>query len=163
MYRSRTALAWCLPIAATIFLVSPLTASGRKVVPLDERIKGSEQVIVARAERIDPTWTQNERGDRLIVSRVLLRVEETLKGTSESATWMEVEGGTLGGLTLHVSDLDDLEVGDRAVFMLDRPAAGLRKPHLRGQGILKLNDNNVVVGSNVRLDDVRRNAASGGN
>ena len=105
---------------------------------------------------MDASWRENTFGDRLIVSRVLLNVEETLKGTpSNSPVWMEMEGGTLDGMTLRVSDLPELQPGERAVFFLDQGENGISTPHLRGQGILKLDNDDVVRGSSLRLDAIR--------
>jgi hypothetical protein len=71
---------------------------------------------------------------------------------------MDLEGGTLDGFTLRVSDLPAIQPGERAVFFLDQNESGITTPHLRGQGILKLDDNNFVTGSGLRVEDIR-NAA----
>ena len=98
-----------------------LAASNGRIATLDERIAGAQKVVVASARSVDAGWRENTYGDRLIVSRVLLDVEETLKGTaSNGPIWMELEGGTLDGVTLRVSDLPDLQPGERAVFFLDQ-------------------------------------------
>jgi hypothetical protein len=148
-----------LAVAMTGFGASALGASGRPPVSLEERIDGAQSVVVARTERVDSMWQQNADGDRIIVSRVLLRIEETLKGAPALTTWMEVEGGTVNGMTLHVSDMPDLTEGERGVFMLDAGASGLARPHLRGQGILKLDDDDTVSGTPVHLSQVRQVAA----
>ena len=131
-------------------------ASGGHIATLDERIQGSQKVVIASARSVNASWRENTYGDRLIVSRVLLDVEETLKGPATSnAIWMDLEGGTLDGFTLRVSDLPTVQPGERAVFFLDQDANGVAVPHLRGQGILKLDVNNVVTGSSLRADDIR--------
>ena len=131
-------------------------ASNGRIATLDERIAGAQKVVVASARSVDADWRENTYGDKLIVSRVLLDVEETLKGSSSNAPiWMELEGGTLDGFTLRVSDLPDLKPGERAVFFLDQGDNGFTMPHLRGQGILKLDKDNVVTGSSLRLDAIR--------
>jgi hypothetical protein len=131
-------------------------ASNGRVATLDERIAGAQKVVVASARSVDAGWRESPYGDHLIVSRVLLSVEETLKGTaSNSPIWMEIEGGTLDGFTLRVSDLPELQPGERAVFFLDQGENGLSTPHLRGQGILKLDKDDVVTGSSLRLDAIR--------
>jgi hypothetical protein len=53
-----------------------------------------------------------------------------------------------------------LTPGERAVFFLDRMSDGTFQPHLRGQGILKLDDQNFVKGTSLSLDEIRRVAAS---
>ena len=133
-------------------------ASAQPVASLDERIVGAERVVVARAHSIRAEWLENEYGDRLIVSRIQLQVEETLKGAGAESLRLDLDGGTLDGLTLRVSDLPMLEPGERAVFFLDGASTGAFVPHLRGQGILRLDDQNVVRGSSLRLDDIRAKA-----
>lgn len=131
-------------------------ASTGRIATLDERIAGAQRVVVASARSVDASWRENTYGDRVIVSRVLLNVEETLKGSATSnAIWMDLEGGTLDGFTLRVSDLPDVRTGERAVFFLDQGENGIATPHLRGQGILKLDPDNVVTGSSLRLDVIR--------
>jgi hypothetical protein len=61
---------------------------------------------------------------------------------------------------LRVSSLPTLTPGERAVFFLDRMSDGTFQPHLRGQGILKLDDQNFVKGTSLSLDEIRRVAAS---
>ena len=47
---------------------------------------------------------------------------------------MDIEGGSLDGFTLRVSDLPALQPGDRAVFFLDETDTPVYQPHLRGKG-----------------------------
>jgi hypothetical protein len=145
------ALLACLGTGAAL-----TAASGGHIASLDERIQGSQKVVVASARSVNAGWRENTYGDRLIVSRVLLDVEETLKGPATSnAIWMELEGGTLDGFTLRVSDMPTLQPGERAVFFLDQDENGIATPHLRGQGVLKLDDENVVTGSSLHLANIR--------
>ena len=46
--------------------------------------------------------------------------------------------------------------------MLDAAPSGSHKPHLKGMGILKLDSNNKIEDSDLRLDDIRRLAATVG-
>jgi len=157
VFHSPTAVAGALSLAACVIAsAGVLAASNGRIATLDERIAGAQKVVVASARSVDAGWRENTYGDRLIVSRVLLDVEETLKGgASNGPIWMELEGGTLDGFTLHVSDLPDLRAGERAVFFLDQGDNGFSLPHLRGQGILKLDKDNLVTGSSLRLDAIR--------
>jgi hypothetical protein len=66
-----------------------------------------------------------------------------------------VEGGTVGDLTLTVSDLPSLRSGDRAMFFLDPGGNGRMVPRDRGRGILKVSKAGTVEGSAVTLDEVR--------
>jgi hypothetical protein len=149
------ALVACVTAASVVVGAS----SHGRVATLDERIAGSPKVVVASARSVEPQWRENTYGDRVIVSRILLDVEETLKGPAGSnAIWMDLEGGTLEGVTLRVSDLPELKPGERAVFFLDEGDNGVATPHLRGQGILKLEKDDVVTGSSLRLEDIRSSA-----
>jgi hypothetical protein len=137
-------------------------ASEGRVAPLSERVTGAEVVVVATPSSVSASWKENAFGDKLIVSRFTLRVEETLKGTPAAAVALDLEGGTLDGFTLRVSSLPTLVPGERAVFFLDVDG-GAYHAHLRGQGILKLDDQNFVKGSSLSLDEIRRVAASAAN
>jgi len=127
-------------------------------VPLADRARGAERVVVGHVTSVNPMWRTNEFGDRLIVSIVSVAVDETLRGPSQPAVDVEVEGGTIGDLTLHVSDLESFVPGERAVFYLARSSRGALVPHLRGQGLLKLDRADRVRGSAVTLADIRRAA-----
>jgi len=108
---------------------------------------------------VDPAFQTNEFGDELIVSRTHLRVDTVLKGgrqTDDEVVVMELEGGTIGDLTLDVSDLPSLERGERAVVFLGRNSRGALVPHGRGHGILKLESSGRVTGTQLTLAAVRQ-------
>ena len=135
--------------------VAAIAADSRQV-DLPTRTRGARKVVVAKAVSVTPAWRTTVHGDRLIVSDVALQVEETLKGTPASVMWVEVEGGTIDGLTLAVSSQTPMKAGDRAVFFLDETSSGLHLPHLKGMGILKIDANDRIQGSSLRLEEVRR-------
>jgi hypothetical protein len=137
-------------------------ASGGPPISIQERAHGAARVVVATATTVTPVWRTNSYGDQLIVSLVGLQVEETLKGQPASFVSLDLEGGTIGDITLHVSSLPSLKPGERAVFFLDETGSGSHVPHLKGLGILKLETNNQVRGSSLRLDDIRRMAQGAG-
>lgn len=147
-------------IAACIALGSTSAAAQMRVASLDERFAGAEQVVVAEAQSVSGAWRQNEYGDRIIVSRVLLRVSEALKGGGSRQLWLEIEGGTVDGMTLEVSSLPVLKAGDRAVFFLNADR-DVHRPFLKGQGILTLDENEMVTGSSLHLNTIRRMARGG--
>ena len=128
-------------------------------IPLVERARGAERIILGQVASVSPVWRVNEFGDRLIVSIVRVTVDETLKGNPEANVDIEVEGGTIEGVTLHVSDLQSFAPGDRAIFYLSRSASGAMVPHLRGQGTLRLDRSNRVPNSSLTLDEIRRTVA----
>ena len=88
-------------------------------------------------------------------------VEEVLKGEPGEAT-LAIEGGTVNGITMRVSSLPSLSKGERGVFFLTPGRGGEFRPHLRGQGILKLKENDRVSGSTLTLGDIRRSTRAAG-
>jgi hypothetical protein len=140
--------------------VAAVSAQEGPAVPLVERARGAEQIILGRVASVSPEWRVNDFGDRLIVSIVRVSVDETLKGFSQATVDVEVEGGTIGSLTLHVSDQQSFMRGDRAVFYLARSRRGTLVPHLRGQGTLKLDQASRVPASTITLDEIRRAVAA---
>jgi hypothetical protein len=117
--------------------------------------RGAGKVVVGRVIDVQPRFETNRFGDDLIVSHAVVEVTETLKGSAQSMVRVAVEGGTVGGLTLEVSDMPALAVGDEAVMFLDTPATGDATPHDRGHGIMKLDAQGRVQGNGPTLDDVR--------
>jgi len=149
-----------------LLLLGPLAASrtiraSQVAVPLAERARAAERVVVGRVMSVSPEWQVNEFGDRLIVSIVRVRVTETLKGEAAATIDVDVEGGTIGTLTLRVSDQLSFTPGERATFFLRRTPRGRFVPHLRGHGTLKLDSANRVPGSSLTLDGIRRAVAAG--
>ena len=98
-----------IAIAICLLACPPLSAvafARDAPVPLADRARGAERVVVGRVTSVSPTWRTNEFGDRLIVSLVSVAVDETLRGPAQQVVDVEVEGGTIGDITLHVSDLE---------------------------------------------------------
>src|SRR5215467_4842615 len=96
-------------VAGCCLTIATVNAQGDSPTPLDERIRGANDVVVATVQNVTPSWRENAHGDRVIVSRVQLQVGETLKGNPSNVAWVDVEGGTVDGITLHVSSLPDLK------------------------------------------------------
>jgi hypothetical protein len=150
-------------LAVALVCVSASTVHAEVGPPTDiaAHSRGAGKVVVARISDVHSTFATNRFGDQLIVSNAVLEVLETLKGAPQTVTMVTVEGGTVGDLTLRVSDMQELKEGERAVFFLD--ADGLSNvPHGRGRGILKLDDDDKVTGSNLTLEQVK-NAVRGAN
>jgi hypothetical protein len=138
----------------------PVLAASFIPVSLPDRARGAASVVIASVESVSATWETNEYGDRLIVSHVALQIGETLKGRPAQRVSMDLEGGTLDGLTLEVSSLPKLSPGERAVFFLTPGPNGHNQPYLRGQGILKLDATDHVPHSSLDLDTIRQAVAN---
>jgi hypothetical protein len=150
-------LAQAIFAGAICTAVATASAASGPSVDIPTRAKGAQRIVVATVTDVQASMSRSSYGDQVIVSRLLLQVEEILKGQAKPAFSVDVEGGTIGALTLRVSDMPSLHQGDRAVFFTNPGASGADVPHLRGLGILKLDAANRIEGeSNVTLDDVRR-------
>ena len=149
---------FALITAACLIASLPLGASSTPSVDLATRARGADRVVVASVDRVTAGYERNRFGDELIVSHAELVVSEVLKGQGNGQgerIVMDVEGGTVGDVTLTVSDEPAIRRGDRAVLFLRKNAGGRYSPHLRGLGILKLDGRDYVAGSTVSLADIR--------
>jgi hypothetical protein len=144
--------------ALAALLAGPvLQAASQRPVDIPERFRGADHAVVAHVARAASRFDRNKWGDQLIVTRLQLQVDEVLKGAPAALVELDVEGGTVGDLTLEVSDMPTLRTGDRGVFFLKKSAdTGAFLPHLRGQGILRLDDTDRVPGSSLTLDTIRQ-------
>ena len=149
-------------LTSLLLAFGPLAVAGRALgadqvpVPIAERARGAERVVAGRVSSVTPEWQLNDYGDRLIVSVVRVNVTETMKGESSPTVDVEVEGGTIGTLTLGVSDQLTFTPGERALFFVRRNRRGRFVPHLRGQGTIKLDAAGRVPGTSLTLDEIRR-------
>ena len=116
--------------------------------------EGAGRVVVARVATVRAQFETNQYGDQLIVSHAGLEVLETLKGAPAATLNVAIEGGTVGDLTLKVSDLPALAEGERAMFFLNVDGAE-HTPHRRGHGIVKIDDNDRSE-DGVSLEDLRK-------
>jgi len=143
-------------VAVVVCALCPSLSADGPPVTIAARAKGADAVVVATVVEVTAAFERNAWGDNLIVSHAWLRVEESLKGESAQVIPLDIEGGTVNGLTLRVSDIEPVNQGDRAVFFIKHSSSGSNVPHLRGHGIVKLDSLNRVKGSIVTLDDVKR-------
>ena len=146
-------------VAALLAVSPPAVAQHGPSVDLPLLARGAERVVVATVTRVEPVFQKNEFGDQLIVSRTHLHVETELKRGAQKTgepVVLELEGGTIGDLTLEVSDLPTLTRGERAIVFLRRNSRGAVVPHGRGQGILELDSSDHVRGTGLTLSDVRK-------
>lgn len=145
-----------LTLVGLLAVGSSLSASGETPSSVASKAKGASHVVVARVIDVQARFDTSQFGDQLIVSDVQLQVEEELKGSGSSAPVMTIEGGTIGDLTLDVSDMPRMKKGERAVVFLKEKSNGSQVPNGRGSGIMKLDKNNKVEDSDLTLDEVKR-------
>lgn len=71
----------------------------------DRRSEEATHVLVGKVLRVDSFFAMNRWGDTLIRSEVRIQVEQALKGSLDNAILFTVDGGTVGDVTLKVSDI----------------------------------------------------------
>ena len=151
-----------LGVVAALAAATVSLAESRRPVSIPERFRTADAAVVARITAVRPAYERNQWGDELIISHTVLAVEEALKGAPGQSVAFDVEGGTVGEITLRVSDMPEVKVGDRGVFFLKRGRSSAHVPHLRGQGILLLDESDRVRGTNLTLGEIRGMARGGG-
>ena len=144
-------------LAAVCALTVVVDAAGGRPVDIATRARGAARVVVGKVADVHARYDVNEHGDQIIVTQALVEVEESLKGGAAQMLPVEVEGGTVGDITLSVSDMPTLRRGERAVFFLNaaQGPAGVHRPHRRGLGVLKLDSANRVPNSALTLGEVK--------
>jgi hypothetical protein len=159
-------------VSATVmaFVCSGLLLTGRvgtateqiDASTLDQLIANADTVVVATARDVNAAWQTSEHGDRIIVSTVLLDITETLKGRADRARRLELEGGTVDGITLEVSDEPQVQPGERALFFLRNKKADLDGPAGGDDAVLPLDAQDNVRGRGIGLEDIRTRVRGAG-
>ncbi len=106
---------------------------------LRARFDSASVAVVGRVSKVSSAFALNEYGDRIILSQIDVAVERTLRGAPRERLTFELEGGRVGDVTLEVSDLPTLRVGERGIFAVRRAADDASwVPWGRGRGILRV-------------------------
>jgi hypothetical protein len=143
-------------ISATVAMTAAAASSQPAAGPdVAERARRAAHVVVATVRDAQSVFGVNAFGDQLILTNALIQIDETIKGPAATAMMVTVEGGTVGELTLNVSDMPGLSPGEHAVFFLDRTPAGTFVPNGRGRGIVKLDADNRVKDGTLTLEDLK--------
>ena len=140
-------------VCATAVVVS---ASQDEPRDIPARAQGAHRVVVAKVGDVYSRFDINRWGDQLIVSESIVDVEETLKGAHVGSLRLRVEGGTVGDLTLTVSDMPRLTRGQRAVLFLDEEPGGSHVLHGRGAGLIEVDGAGRVKGTSLTVQGIGR-------
>ncbi len=119
------------------------------------RTNESQRIFVGSVTDVSARMATNTWGDHLIYSDLVIQVSETLKGEPSPTANVTVHGGEVGEVGMRVSGWPKMQLGDRAIYFVDRSPSGEWVPHGQGQGILKLNAADGVEQSDLTLGDVR--------
>jgi len=91
--------------------------AAQESMSLDQMIVAAPAIVVATVESRRAEY-EYYGSSRLIITKVTLRVEQSIKGSAPRTVVVEVLGGTIGDQTLHVSHVPEFRVGDRDVLFL---------------------------------------------
>ena len=156
----------CVPgvpsIGAALMLVvltGGAAAADNDAETLNAAIRQAAFTLVGTVTETRASRRRSSFGDEVIVTTAVIQVVERLRGASPSWLPVEVEGGTVGDVTMEVSDTPLLRRGDRAVFLVDRLKDGRYVPHDRGRGIAPLLPDDRIKDSSLTLEAVRQIAA----
>ena len=121
--KSPTFIRRLVPVIAALGLAVSPTAASTVIPPtFSELISNASEVFVGRVESRESRWL-TLHGRLAIFTDVTFRVEESLKGVHQQRTTLRFRGGTVGDVTLSVSDMPQFEVGDRdLIFVENRDA-----------------------------------------
>lgn len=122
-------------LASILVIALSLGAPG-KAQTIKQLADGAEQVVTGTVMATSAKLETTESGDQLIITRARVVVAKTHKGQPFSTIEVDVEGGTLDGITMGVSDMPVMKPGDRHLFLLKKNKRGRWVPYERGNGIL---------------------------
>ncbi len=97
---------------AFIVLAAPAPAQVRPL-SLADLCDGAERVLIGGITKVESRWQGN-----LIVTDVTVVPAEALKGQGGAPFLLTIPGGTVGGVTLHVSEAPSFAEGEISVLFL---------------------------------------------
>lgn len=98
----------------------PLASTATTVVPpsFTQLVKGSDYVVQAVVKSVTAINKAPAGRRPLVYSRVELEVEQVVAGNPPSPLILEVLGGTLDGVEMHISGAPTFTVGEKAIFFV---------------------------------------------
>lgn len=108
-------------LLAAAFVAAAGEASAQERLALDDMILAAPSIVVANVESRRAV-EEYYGSSRLIVTRVTLNIEQSIKGAAPRTLVVEVLGGTIGDTTLRVSHVPEFRVGERDVLFLNNAA-----------------------------------------
>jgi hypothetical protein len=111
------ALVLCL-LAIPTALAAQSATLDLGTLSLDQLADRASTIVVSTVTSRRSEW-EHYGASRLIITKVTMEVEQTLKGSAPRTLVVEVLGGTIGEQTLRVSHVPEFKVGDRDVLFLN--------------------------------------------
>lgn len=151
----QTALSLATAAAIVFIATTPARTEPTTPTALKSAVQQAKFALVGTVTDTHASRRKSQWGDEIIVTRAVLRTDEVLKGGPPSWVPIDLEGGTVDGITMEVSHTPLVWRGERAVFLVDQLADGRFIAHDRGAGILKLRPDDRVADSALTLNEIR--------
>jgi hypothetical protein len=102
-------------LLALAVVAAPAVAS--TFIALDQRelVAQSDSVVQGRVLKVNSFWSPS---GRIVLTEVIVQVEEKILGAAPGVVVLRTAGGTVGGYTVEAHGFPKFEVGERAVLFL---------------------------------------------
>lgn len=109
-------------LSFVFILIASFSARATTVerLTLGDLVKKSNKIVAGQVNSSRTYWSSN---GKLILTSYTITVRETMKGESSRTLELTTIGGTIGGMTLHVSGMPSFEKGEDAVVFIENSGA----------------------------------------
>jgi hypothetical protein len=108
-----------LLVLSALFLAM-LSARATTVIPptFDQLVSDAEFIFQGNVTEVRSQWI-GEGGQRQIVTYVTFKVEDAVKGSPGANYTIRMLGGTVGDITMAISDAPQFKVGDKDILFVE--------------------------------------------
>lgn len=106
-------------LLALAVVAAPAAASTFIALDRSELVAQSDAVVQGRVLKVSSFWSPS---GRVILTEVMVQVEEKILGEAPGVVVLRTAGGTVGGYTVEAHGFPKFEVGERAVLFLRNSA-----------------------------------------
>lgn len=106
-------------LLALAILAAPAAASTFIALNQQELVGQSDAVVQGRVLKVNSFWSPS---GRMVLSEVMVQVEEKILGDAPGVVILRTAGGTVGGYTVEAHGFPSFKAGDRAVLFLRNSA-----------------------------------------
>ena len=160
-------------LVLTGVILTALSARATTVIPptFDQLVNDAEFIFQGNVTDVRSQWI-GEGGQRQIVSYVTFKVDDAIKGSPGASYTIRMLGGTVGEITMAISDAPEFKVGDKDILFVEHngtqfvPLVGIMHGRFHveqdqsGQEVVTTNEGEPL--SNVSQLGKNKRAASAG-
>jgi hypothetical protein len=117
----RAAAALCLSATAAIVFPAAAVAAVVPWISLEEMTRAAQVIVLGSVESVEGAWSED---GRIIVSRVTITVERSLKGGPRRSVSFDVPGGKVGEQIMLASGAPVFARGERVIVFLEARGDG---------------------------------------